>query len=82
MKFLLPDNKKEHLTDQLPERFREPAAPDVQRNASVIPDNWANTRTPSGSDTTESEEDNDRARYDIPNGTKGNNHSTDIQSYY
>ena len=69
--------KKNGHDVHLPERLREPAAPDVKRNASVIPENWELTKTPSASSESESDEDYDRSRYDrsrydIPNGTKGN----------
>ena len=34
----------------LPEYLQEPKAPEVDRNKSIIPENWELTRTPSGSD--------------------------------
>ena len=40
---------------ELPDYLREPSAPDLERNKSVIPDNWELTRTPSGSDSSEYE---------------------------
>ena len=48
--------------------MREPNdAPDVTRNASVIPDNWELTRTPSGSDTS----DYERSEYEKSMAAEG-----------
>ena len=48
--------QKNGQRDDLPEALREPKPPDVTRNASVIPENWALTRTPSTSSDSESEQ--------------------------